>query len=113
MSMGDLMRNPQSNAIIERIHQMIRNIIRTFDVNTMNKDNPWTSILLAAAMCAIRTTYHTTPHASPMQLVFGRDAILNIKHITNWDHITQFKQEDINANKKRTSTLNLQHCFNL
>ena len=32
-------RNPQSNAIIERIHQTIGNIIRTFDVsNIVNND---------------------------------------------------------------------------
>ena len=30
-------RNPQSNAIIERIHQTIGNIIRTFDVEVGNK----------------------------------------------------------------------------
>ena len=34
-------RNPQSNAIIERIHQTIGNIIRTFDVSNIVNNGPW------------------------------------------------------------------------
>ena len=75
-------RNPQSNAIIECIHQTIGNIIRTFDVSNIVNNDPRLGIL-AATMFAVRTTYHTTLQASPMQLVFGRDAILNIKHVAN------------------------------
>ena len=83
-------RNPQSNAIIERIHQTIGNIIRTFDVQSMDEIDAWAGIL-AATMFAVRATYHTTLQASPMQLVFGREAILNVKHVTNWEHIQQRK----------------------
>ena len=75
-------RNPQSNVIIERIHQTIGNIIRTFDVSNIANNNPWSGIL-AATMSAVRATYHITLQASPMQLVFGRDAILNIKHVAD------------------------------
>jgi hypothetical protein len=57
----------------------------------MDSDDPWTGTL-AAAMFAARATCHTTLQASPMQLVFGRDAILNIKHTSNWEHIRQQKQ---------------------
>ena len=79
-------RNPQSNAIIERIHKTIGNTIRTFDVSNIVNNDPWSGIL-AATMFAVRATYHTTLQASPMQLVFGRDAILNINHVANWEHI--------------------------
>ena len=78
-------KNHQFNEIIKRIHQTIGNIIRTFDVsNTVNND-PWSGIL-AATMFAVRATYHTTLQASPMQLVFGRDAILNIKCVPSRQH---------------------------
>ena len=36
-----------------------------------------------------------------MQLIFGRDAILNIKHVADWEHIRQRKQLRINHNNKR------------
>ena len=90
-------RNPQSNAIIKLIHQTIGNIIRTFDVSNIVNNDPWSGIL-AASMFAIRATNHTTLQASLMQLVFGRDAILNIKHVADWEHIRQRKQLRINHN---------------
>ena len=83
-------RNPQSNAIIECIHQTIGNIIRTFDVSNIVNNDPWSGIL-AATMFAVRATYHTTLQASLMQLVFGRDSIINIKHVADWEHIRQRK----------------------
>ena len=76
-------RNPQSNEIIKCIHQTIGNIIRTFDVSNIVNNDPWSGIL-AATMFAVRATYHTALQASPVQLVFGRDAILNIKHVADW-----------------------------
>ena len=84
-------RNPQSNAIIERIHQTIGNIIRTFDVSNIVNNYPWSGSR-AATMFAVHATYHTTLQASPMQLIFGRDDILNIKHVADWEHIWQRKQ---------------------
>ena len=75
--------NPQSNAIIEQIHQTIGNIIRIFDVsNIVNNDQR--SGILSATMFAVRATYHITLQASLMQLLFVWDAILNIKHVANW-----------------------------
>ena len=62
-------RNPQSNEIIKRIHQTIRNIIRTFDVSNIVNNDPWSGIR-AATMFAVHATYHTTLQASPMQIVF-------------------------------------------
>ena len=75
--------NPRSNAIVERIHQTIGNIIRTFDVSNIVNNDSWSGIL-AATMFAIRATYHTTLQASTMQQLFGQDAILNIKHVAKW-----------------------------
>ena len=103
-------RNPQSNAIIERIHQTIGNIIRIFDVSNIVNNNPWSGIL-AATMFAIYATYHTTLQASPMQIVFGQDAILKIKHVADWEHIRQHKQLRINHNNKRESMCRNNHQY--
>ena len=58
-------RNPQVNVIIERVHQTIGNILRTFNVRSMDEKDPWSGIL-AATMFAIKATFHTTMRASPM-----------------------------------------------
>ena len=69
---GSTTRNPQSNAIIERVHQTLGNILRTFEVHSseMNPEESWEGVL-AAVMFALRATYHTTLQATPTQLVFG------------------------------------------
>ena len=76
-------RNPQSNAIVEQIHQTIGNFIRTFDVSNIVNNNLW-SCILAATMFAVCANYHTTLQASLMKLVFGWDSILNLKRVANW-----------------------------
>ena len=44
-------RNPQANAIVERIHQVIANIIRTFELQTnyLDEEDPWKGILSVTA----------------------------------------------------------------
>jgi len=95
-------KNPQANAILERVHQTLGNIVRTFEIqdNYVDEEDPWKGILSAAAF-AIRSTYHTTLQKTPGQLVFGRDMILNIKHTANWEYIRQRKQKRIAENNKR------------
>ena len=92
-------RNPQANAIVERIHQVIANIIRTFELedNYLDEDDPWKGILSATAF-AVRSTFHTTLRKTPGQLVFGRDMILNIQHVANWEYIRARKQKLIDKN---------------
>ena len=69
-------RNPQANAILERVHQTIGNIKRTMKVQdiVLDDEGPWDGVL-SAAMFALRATVHTTTRFTPTQLVFGRDSI--------------------------------------
>ncbi len=102
--------NPQANAICERVHQVIGNIIRTFELQTnhLDEDNPWKGILSASAF-AIRCTYHTTLHSSPGQLIFGRDLTFNFKHTSNWDVIRQRREMLIRENNKRENAKRIPH----
>ena len=98
-------RNPQANAIIERVHQTLGNMIRTFSVQSMELDdkNPWDGILSAVAF-AVRATVHTTTRASPSQLIFGRDAIFQVQHVADWQYIKKRKQNAINVNNARENS---------
>ena len=95
-------RNPQANAIIERVHQTLGNMIRTFSVGDayLPDQDPWSGIL-SATMFAICATYHTTTQAMLAQLVFGRETILNTHFIANWKFIRQRKQNLIGKNNKK------------
>ena len=65
-------RNPQANAVVERVHQVIGNMIRTFELqdNYLDEKDPWSGILQATAF-AVRSTYHTTLQKTPAQLVYN------------------------------------------
>jgi hypothetical protein len=103
-------RNPQANAILERIHQTLGNIVRTFQVQDMDLDDPWSGIL-AATMFALRSTYHTTTQATAAQLVFGRDAILNVQFEADWHLIRARKQAEIARNNKRENARRIPHTY--
>ena len=67
-----LTQNPQANAIIERAHQTLGNLIRSFQLQDKpyyDLDDPWGGILVAVAF-ALRSTYHMTLQATPGQLIF-------------------------------------------
>ena len=46
-----------------------------------------------------------------MQIVFVRYAILNIKHIADWEHIRQRKQLQINQNNMRENMRQNNHQY--
>ena len=77
-------RNPQANAIIEHVHQVLGNLVRTFELedNYMDEDDPCAGILTTAAF-ALCSIVHTTLKATPGQLVFRQDMMMNVKHKAN------------------------------
>ena len=80
-------KNPQSNAVCERMHQIVGNILRTL-LNVeppQNIDNTKECIneALPIAMHAMRAGIHSTLGSSPGRLTFNRDTILNIPLIAD------------------------------
>ena len=94
--------NPQANAIIERVHKVVNDMLRSFDLEDeiLEEDNSFDYFLQSTAW-AIRCTYHTTLQATPCQLVFGRDMIHNIAFKANWNQIQKRKQDIINKSNKK------------
>ena len=74
-----------SNVILERIYQVLGNLVRTSNIQQTHVDEnePWMSIF-AAAVFAIRSTTNTQKGYSPFQLIFGHDMILPIKYGVDW-----------------------------
>ena len=54
--------NAQSNAIIERIHKVVNDMLRSFDLENENLEEAYNSFdnFLQSTAWAIRSTYHTT-----------------------------------------------------
>jgi hypothetical protein len=76
--------NHQGNSIIERIHQVMGNMLRAFELEEreLYPYDPWNKLFQACAL-DIRITFHTNLQASPGQLVFGRDMIHDVRFEAN------------------------------
>ena len=100
-------KNPQSNAIIERIHAVIKDMIRT---SGLDNQDEITEEDIADVLCnvawAIRSSYHTVLHSSPGAAIFGRDMLFDIPYIADWTEIGKRRQaavvqRNLAENKKR------------
>eukprot|EP00980_Cylindrotheca_fusiformis_P020156 scaffold7228_cov54-Cylindrotheca_fusiformis.AAC.2 len=108
-------QNPQANAIVERVHQTIGNMIRTWFVDDLALDakNPFSRLLAAVAFAMRASTIHMTLHATPSQLVFGRDAILDVPFEADWMAIRDQKQRRINENNVRENAKRKAHQYHI
>ena len=101
-------KNPQSNAVAERLHQTVTNILRS-TLYANPPDNQLEAELLVdtalqKAAYAMRATVHTTLKATPGSLVYQRDMILNIPVVADLLDITARRQQLID---ERTMAENL------
>lgn len=105
-------KNPQSNAVVERVHQVVGNMIRTQELDNRVFDyiNPWGPILTSVAW-AIRSSYHTTLEATPAQLVFGRDMAVNLQHMADWHSISTRKQSQVDRDNVRENSKRISHDY--
>jgi len=89
-------------------------MLRTFQVHSteLDEDDPWSGIL-GAVMFATRATVHSTNRATPAQLVFGRDAMLNVQHEANWSYIKERRNDITSKNNKRENATRKKHEYNV
>ena len=108
-------RNPQANSMVERAHQVVHSMIATH--NLKNKTDleavgGWQGILAALGF-AMRATVHTTMRATPAQLVFGRDAIHNIRFEADWQFIKDRRQKVIVQNNKKENAKRVPYTYSV
>jgi transposase InsO family protein len=98
-------RNPQANAIVERMHQTAGNILRTL----VHTDPPRTVAqarllvdeALARAQMALRCVVSTPLQATPGSLAFGRDMFLDVPYVADWQLIQQRRQQLVDEARRR------------
>jgi hypothetical protein len=86
-------KNPQASAILECMHAVFTNMLRTAELDMAESVN--TSdiyIFLANAAWAICSTYHTVLKASPGAAIFGQDMLFDIPFIADWKTIGEHRQ---------------------
>ena len=77
------------------------------ELNKRPYDDTSANAILQNVAYGLRATYHSSLAASPSQLVFGRDMIVNAVYLANWNalksrRLAQIRRNNKNENKSRT-----------
>jgi transposase InsO family protein len=100
-------KNPQSNAICERMHKtcggQIRVLARSNPPHNVATAIELVDSVIASASRALRTAVHRTLGVSPGSLVFQRDMLLPIPLLSDFELIRERRQAIIDDNARRAN----------
>ena len=95
-------KNPQANAILERIHQTFAVMMRTAELDMADSvEESDIEDFLDNASWALRSTYHTVLKASPGAAIFGRDMMFDVPFLADWNKIGDYRQRQTDRNTAR------------
>jgi hypothetical protein len=105
-------KNPQANAILERVHGVMGDMMRTSDINNQESvDDGLIEDFLTDAAWAIRSTYHTVLRCSPGQAIFGRDMLFDIPFLCDWSEIGKRRQLLVDRSNARENKKRVPHDY--
>jgi hypothetical protein len=94
--------NPQANGILECVHQVLRQMLRTDELDMANSVTPDDiNVFLDNTAWAICSTYHGVLKASPGAAIFGQDMLFNIPFVADWHKIGERRQSLTNRGNQR------------
>jgi hypothetical protein len=94
--------NSQANAILERIHAVLGNMLHTSELDMAKTVKPSDiDVFLSDAAWAVCSSYHTVLKASPGAAIFGRDMLFDIPFIADWQKIGEYRQWLTDLNNTR------------
>ncbi len=105
-------KNPQANGILERLHQVLAQMLRIAELDmaeTVTPDD--VDVFLDNAAWTIRSTYHTVLKASQGAAIFGRDMLLDIPFIANWNKIGDHRQHQTDLNTTRMNSKQVDYDY--
>ncbi len=86
-------KNPRANGILERVHQVLGQMLCTAELDMANSVTPNdVDVFLDNTAWAIRSTYHTVLKASPGAAIFGQDMLFDILFVADWHKIGERRQ---------------------
>jgi hypothetical protein len=105
-------KNPQANAICERVHQVLGNMMCTSEIDMAESVEPADiDTLIDNAAWAIRSTYHTALKASPGAAIFGHDMLFDIPFIADWKQIGEHRQGQTDLGNERENKTHVDYDY--
>lgn len=93
-------RNPRANAIVERMHRVLGDMLRVQLTTRHDREDVVTELTSAAAY-GMRATVHGVTQYSPAQLVYQKDMILRTNMIADVELVRQRRQAAIAVSNAR------------
>jgi hypothetical protein len=114
-----MVQNPRANAKLERVHEVIGDMLRTYDfenqkLDTFGKDcqGPFDGFLFSVAFTC-RATYQTSIGTSPASMVFQRDMFFPTQFVANWKSQAQNRKAQLARGVERENSKRLSHCYRI
>ena len=86
--------NPQANDILECIHTVLGDILRTSDIDMTDKINDEIiDNFIVNVAWAVCSTHHTVLQSPPSTVIFGQDMLFDIPYLADWIAIGQCRQK--------------------
>lgn len=76
-------KNPQANSIVERAHQTIADSIRAQDLENKKITNVELKNIIQSTAFGLQSIYHSALKASPGQVTFEKDILINMTYVAN------------------------------
>ena len=94
-------KNPQANAILERIHQVVTHMMRTSSLDMQDTSTPdMIDDFIANVGWEICSTHHTVLGSTPGAAIFNQDMLFDISYISDWSEIGQRRQQQVDRSNK-------------
>jgi hypothetical protein len=94
-----MVKNPQINVILECIHQVLTQMLRTVELDMAKSVTPDdVDVFLDNSAWAILSTHRTVLKASPGMAIFRCYMIFDIAFVADWNKIGYYRQCQNNLN---------------
>jgi hypothetical protein len=107
-----MVKNPQANGILEYVHQVLEQMLRTAELDMADSVNPDDiNIFLDNTARAIRSTYHTVLKVSPGAAIFGQVMLFNIPFMADWHKIGEQRQSLTNRGNQQENATQIDYNY--
>jgi hypothetical protein len=107
-----MVKNPRANGILERVHQVLGQMLRRAELDRANSVTPHdVDVFLDNMAWAICSTYYTVLKASPGAAIFGRDMLFDIPFVADWHKIGERRQSLTDCGNQRKNAKRIDYDY--
>jgi hypothetical protein len=105
-------KNPQANGILERVHQVLGQMLRTAELDLPDSFTPdAVNVFLDNVAWAICSTYHMVLKASPGAAIFRQDMLFDIPFMADWCKIGELRQSLTNRGNQHENAKRIDNDY--